>query len=132
MRLLHLIHTLNPDQGGPIEAVRMFVLAHQDAGNEVEVATLDDPANGYQSSVNCTVHPCGPGRTNWGFSPLLVRWLEQNHHRFDAIIVNGVWQFHGVAARKVLAGRKPYVVFAHGMLDPYFMHRYPLKHVKKL
>ena len=52
--------------------------------------------------------------------------------RFDGVIVNGVWQYHGVAARRALAGRKRYVVFAHGMLDPYFKDRYPLKHLKKL
>ena len=127
-----MVHTLNPERGGPSESVRMFVLAHQRAGNEVEVATLDDPAAGYASLVNCTVHPCGPGRTNYGYSPPLEHWLRRNFTRFDGVIVNGVWQFHGVVARRVLAGRKPYVVFAHGMLDPYFMHRYPLKHFKKL
>jgi glycosyltransferase involved in cell wall biosynthesis len=55
-----------------------------------------------------------------------------NYRRFDGAIVNGVWQYHTVAARHVLAGRLPYVVFAHGMLDPYFKTRYPLKHLKKL
>jgi glycosyltransferase involved in cell wall biosynthesis len=132
MRLLHIVHTLNSDRGGPSESVRMFVLAHQRAGNEVEVATLDDPASGYEKLVNCVVHPCGPGRGNYGFSPRLSEWLDANYAQFDGVIVNGVWQFHGVAARRVLAGRKPYVVFAHGMLDPYFKRRYPLKHLKKL
>ena len=75
---------------------------------------------------------CGPGLTNYGYSPPLEHWLRANFTRFDGVIVNGVWQFHGVAARRVLAGRKPYAVFAHGMLDPYFMRRYPLKHLKKL
>ena len=135
MRLLHVVHTLNPDRGGPSESVRMFVRAHQRAGNEVEVATLDAPAaepGSYEALVHCPVHPCGPGKTNYGFSPLLDKWLEANRERFDGVIVNGVWQYHGVAARRVLAGHKPYVVFAHGMLDPYFRNRYPLKHLKKL
>jgi glycosyltransferase involved in cell wall biosynthesis len=110
----------------------MFVLAHQRAGNQVEVATLDGPDSRSEHQVNCQIHPCGPGRSNYGFSPRLVEWLRENYQRFDGVIVNGVWQWHGVAARRVLAGRKPYVVFAHGMLDPYFMHRHPLKHLKKL
>jgi glycosyltransferase involved in cell wall biosynthesis len=115
----------------------MFVQAHQRAGNEVEVATLDGATDGpggdgYQSLVDCVVHPCGPGKTNYGFSPLLEEWLKANRERFDGVIVNGVWQYHGVAARRALAGRKRYVVFAHGMLDPYFKDRYPLKHLKKL
>jgi glycosyltransferase involved in cell wall biosynthesis len=132
MRLLHMVHTLNPERGGPSESVRMFVLAHQRAGNAVEVATLDAPSTRYEALVNCPVHPCGPGRTNYGYSPPLEHWLRANFARFDGAIVNGVWQFHGVVARRVLAERKPYVVFAHGMLDPYFKRHYPLKHLKKL
>jgi glycosyltransferase involved in cell wall biosynthesis len=137
MRLLHVVHTLNPDRGGPSESVRMFARAHQRAGNEVEVATLDGPADGpasdgYQNLLTCPIHPCGPGKSNYGFSPRLDEWLKANYQRFDGVIVNGVWQYHGVAARRALAGRKRYVVFAHGMLDPYFKDRYPLKHLKKL
>ncbi len=137
MRLLHVVHTLNPDRGGPSESVRMFVRAHQRAGNEVEVATLDGPTDGpvgdaYQGLVTCPVHPCGPGKTNYGFSPKLDAWLVANRDRFDGVIVNGVWQYHGVAARRAMAGHKRYVVFAHGMLDPYFRDRYPIKHLKKL
>ncbi len=132
MRLLHMVHTLNPERGGPPEAVRMFVLAHQRAGNEVEVATLDAAESGFEKLANCPVHTCGPGAGSYGYAPRLEHWLRANFTRFDGVIVNGVWQFHGVAARRVLAGRKPYVVFAHGMLDPYFMRRYPLKHLKKL
>jgi glycosyltransferase involved in cell wall biosynthesis len=137
MRLLHVVHTLNPDRGGPSESVRMFVRAHQRAGNEVEVATLDGATDGpagdaYRGLVTCPVHPCGPGKSNYGYSPRLDEWLRANFERFDGVIVNGVWQYHGVAARRALAGRKRYVVFAHGMLDPYFKDRYPLKHLKKL
>ncbi len=137
MRLLHVVHTLNPDRGGPSESVRMFVRAHLRAGNEVEVATLDDPSDAaatstYQKLLGCPVHPNGPGKSNYGYSRRLYQWLQENFHRFDGVIVNGVWQYHGVAVRKAIAGRKPYVVFAHGMLDPYFMERYPLKHLKKL
>ena len=137
MRLLHVVHTLNPDRGGPSESVRMFVLGHQRAGNEVEVASLDGPADGpagdaYQGLLTCPVHACGPGKSNYGFSPRLDEWLKANRDRFDGVIVNGVWQYHGVAARNAMAGRKPFVVFAHGMLDPYFKTRYPLKHLKKL
>lgn len=136
MRLLHVVHTLNPDHGGPSESVRMFVRAHQRAGNEVEVATLDGSSDGpqkdaYQSLVTCEVHPCGPGQSNYGYAPRLAQWLKANRQRFDGVIVNGVWQYHGVAAREAFSRHKPYVVFAHGMLDPYF-NRFFLKYLKKL
>ncbi len=130
MRLLHVIHTLDPSHGGPSESARMFVLAHQRAGNVVEVATLDAPG-AFESRVNCEVHACGPGRGVYGYAPKLYEWLRANRSRFDGVIVNGVWQYHGRAARKAFAGHRPYVVFAHGMLDPYF-RKFKLKHIKKL
>jgi glycosyltransferase involved in cell wall biosynthesis len=132
MRLLHIVNTLNADRGGPSESVRMFVRAHQQIGRQVEVATVDDPQSGYDKLVNCEVHACGPQLSGYGYSQQLVKWLRANYSRFDGVIVNGVWQFHGVAARRILSGKRPYVVFSHGMLDPYFMRRYPLKHIKKL
>jgi len=137
MRILHVVRTLNPEFGGPPESVRMFANAHRRAGNEVEVATLDAPDSGpagdaYASLLGCPVHACGPAKGNYYYSKRLDRWLAANYRRFDGAIVNGVWQYHTVAARHVLAGRLPYVVFAHGMLDPYFKRRFPLKHLKKL
>ena len=132
MRILHIVNTLNADRGGPSESVRMFVLAHQRIGTQVEVVTADDPKSGYGKFVNCEVHACGPSISNYGYSSRLMRWLRANYARFDGAIVNGLWQFHGVAARRALSGKRPYVVFSHGMLDPYFMRRFPLKHIKKL
>jgi len=131
MRLLHLVHSINPDRGGPSEAVRMFVEAHRQAGNEVEIATLDAPNPALQASVNCPVHTLGPGILPYGYSPRMKHWLQENYERFDGAIVHGIWQYHLLAARQVLSGRRPYLVFSHGMLDPYFKHRYPFKHLKK-
>lgn len=120
--------------GGPSDSVRMFTVAHQRAGNQVEIATLDDPAAPYSQVPGADVHAFGPtnDRTNYHRQPELERWLRSNWQRFDGVIVNGIWQFHGLAARRTFAGRRPYVVFAHGMLDPYFRKRYPVKHLKKL
>jgi glycosyltransferase involved in cell wall biosynthesis len=47
------------------------------------------------------------------------------------VIVNGLWTFCGVAALLALPKSKPYMVFSHGMLDPYFKQAFPLKHLKK-
>ena len=40
-------------------------------------------------------------------------------------MVNGLWQYCGYAAWKALHGKTPYVVFTHGMLDPYFRYAIP-------
>jgi glycosyltransferase involved in cell wall biosynthesis len=69
----------------------------------------------------------------YGFSPRLWRWLRANTHRFDGIVMNGIWTFSGVAVRfAARRASKRYGVFTHGALDPWFNRQYPLKHLKKL
>jgi glycosyltransferase involved in cell wall biosynthesis len=111
----------------------MFAAAHRRAGNEVEIATLDTPESADGDLPECEIHAFGPGSLGaYHYEPRLEAWLRANRRRFDGVIVNGTWQYHGLAVRRAVAGRRPYVVFSHGMLDPYFMRRYPLKHLKKL
>ncbi len=130
MRILHIIGTLNPAAGGPTESVRVL-LSYGPIGYTGEVVTLDDPEAPYLKDVGFPVHALGPTVTNYGFNRKLVPWLRANQHRFDGVVVNGLWQYCGYAAWRVLRGRIPYVVFTHGMLDPYFKRAFPLKHVKK-
>ena len=130
MRILHIIQTLNPEAGGPTESVRVL-LSYGPIGYTGEVVTLDDPAAPYLASVGFPVHALGPVRTIYGFNRKLLPWLKANRHRFDGFVVNGLWQYCGLCALLALAGKKPYVVFSHGMLDPYFKHAFPLKHLKK-
>ncbi|HWN95583.1 MAG TPA: glycosyltransferase [Methylomirabilota bacterium] len=76
---------------------------------------------------------CQPGRLpHYGYSPRFVPWLRDNAEKFDAIVVNGIWQFNSFGVWKALRGTgKSYFVFPHGMLDPWFKRTYPLKHAKK-
>ena len=131
MRLLHLLRSLNPAHGGPIEAVRLMTLAHLAEGHHVEIASLDLPGDP-QPTLPVTPHCLGPARGNFGYAPALVPWLRANHQRFDAVIVNGLWQYQGYGTRKALRKTAtPYYVYPHGMLDPWFKHQHPRKHLKK-
>ena len=130
MRILHIIGTLNPAAGGPTESVRVL-LSYGPIGYTGEVVTLDDPSAPYLSEIPFPVHALGPTRTTYGFNSKLLPWLMANRHRFDGVVVNGLWQYCGFAAWRALSGNTPYVVFTHGMLDPYFKYAFPLKHVKK-
>lgn len=132
MNLLHVIHSADPSTGGPIEAVRQLSTVHLDLGHRVEIASLDDPASGFISeSAAMPIHGLGPGRTRYGYSSRITPWIRANQSRFDSVIVHGLWQYHGFATRRALAGKRPYFVYPHGMLDPYFKRAYPLKHLKK-
>ncbi|SEF93039.1 Glycosyltransferase involved in cell wall bisynthesis [Bryocella elongata] len=127
MRFLHLIGTMDPAAGGPTESVRLLL----SDGYSGEVVSLDAPDAAYLRSYPFPVHALGPVSHRYGFSLKLNRWLRENVHRFDCVIVNGLWGYPGLAALDEVRGKLPYFVFAHGMLDPYFKHRFPLKHLKK-
>lgn len=130
MRILHVISTVDPAAGGPSESVRVL-LGFKDLGYLGEVVTLDTPGAPYLAALPFPVHALGPRRTRYGFDRQLIRWLRANRDRFDGVVVNGLWQFGGIAALLTLHGRKPYMVFSHGMLDPYFKRVAPAKHLKK-
>jgi glycosyltransferase involved in cell wall biosynthesis len=130
MHILHIIATMDPEAGGPSESVRVM-LDYAPPGYTSEVVTQDDPNAAFIRSFPYPIHALGPQKSTYGYSPRLRDWLTANRDRFDGVILNGLWVYEGVATRRAFAGRKPYVVFSHGMLDPYFKKAFPLKHAKK-
>ena len=133
MRLLHIIDTLSPESGGPPEAVRQLVNAYVAIGGDTEIVTLDNPASEFLRDLPCPLHALDQTHLGrFAFSPRLWNWLRDNMDRFDGLIMNGLWSFPGIALRHTSrkAG-KPYGIFAHGALDPWFNKQYPLKHLKK-
>jgi glycosyltransferase involved in cell wall biosynthesis len=133
VRYLHVLPSLNPEHGGPPQGVRLLASAALGLQHQVEVATLDAPANPWQRDWPCPVHCLGPAYLKYRYAPRFRPWLQANLSRFDAVIVNGIWQYHSLATWQVLrASTIPYYVFTHGMLDPWFKRRYPLRHAKKL
>jgi glycosyltransferase involved in cell wall biosynthesis len=130
MRILQVIGTVDPKAGGPSEAVRALV-TYLPAGYEAEVVCLDDPAAEFLGDLPCPVHALGAPVSGLGYNAKLRPWLQANRERFDGVMVNGLWQYCGYAVWRAMRGRKPYVVFSHGMLDPYFKKAFPLKHLKK-
>jgi glycosyltransferase involved in cell wall biosynthesis len=130
MRVLHIIGTLNPESGGPASSISTLN-DFRPPGSVNEVVTLDAPDAPFLEGLDLCVTALGPTQTKYGLNSRLVPWLTANADRFDGVVVHGLWQYCGYAARKALKGRKPYVVFVHGMLDPYFKHAFPLKHIKK-
>ena len=101
-------------------------------GHTVEIASTDDPAEPWLKSQHLNIHPLGPGRSYYRYAPRLLPWLRQHAKDYDAVIVNGLWQYTTHATWRALnKGSVPYYVFTHGMLDPWFKRTYPLKHLKK-
>jgi len=107
-----------------------MLIRYAPPGDTAELATLDDPAAAFLTGLPFTVHAFGSSQPRW-WRPGLLRWLRRNRSRFDGVIVHGLWEYTGWAARRAFAGRLPYMVFPHGMLDPWFKRTYPAKHLKK-
>lgn len=131
MKILHAIHSAHPAGGGPIEGIRQLAaatrgrLAHS-------VVCLDAPDAAHLRAHALPVHALGPAGT-LGFSPRLVPWLRRHASDYRAVIVHGHWRYISVACWRALHGTDiPYLAFPHGMLDPWFNERYPVKHLKKM
>jgi glycosyltransferase involved in cell wall biosynthesis len=132
LKILHVISSANPSSGGPLEGVRQRGIHLQQDGHIVEIVTSDDPKESFVKEFPLPVHALGPSSSGYGYNGKLVPWLKENASRFDAVIVNGLWQYHSFGAWRALRNAGvPYFVFTHGMLDPWFKRTYPLKHLKK-
>lgn len=132
LRLLHCIHSVDPAGGGPAEGIRQLARAGRELGHEVEILSLDDPAAACVAASPVPVHAVGPGWRGYGYAPRFTAWLRARRRDYDAVIVNGLWQYNAFGAWRALHGTStPYVVYPHGMLDPWFRRTYPLKHLKK-
>jgi glycosyltransferase involved in cell wall biosynthesis len=144
MRVLRIIPSVDPSSGGPIEGLVQQAKVHALSGIVTEVASLDPPEASFVRHCSLRVHPLGAGRTmpvgwkrllpwvHYGYAPAAVSWLRAHACEYDLVVVEGVWTYAAMIARRVLVGGKlPYVVFTHGMLDPWFRKTYPLKHVAK-
>jgi glycosyltransferase involved in cell wall biosynthesis len=132
MKLLHILASVDPDGGGPMEGVRQRGIRLTEMGHTVEVVSLDDAGMPFLREFPLTVHALGPSRGSYRYNDKLVSWLVAHARDYDAVVINGMWQYHCFGAWRAL--RKlgmPYFVFTHGMLDPWFKRTYPLKHLKK-
>lgn len=131
MNVLQIIPSMHPDSGGTSQGIRNMIPELAKLGVYNEVVTLDDPDEDFQIKDPFTTVALGPAKGPWRYSKKLVPWLVGNLHRFDIVIVNALWLYHGHAFVKAFeeykkinsAGGKKipkFFVMPHGMLDPYF------------
>lgn len=133
MKILHVIASVHPSSGGPAEGVLRRGVRLTEMGHIVEVVSLDPPSSKLDLTYPLPLYLVGgESKSVYRYSPELVPWLLNNSKKYDFVVVNGVWQYHSYGAWKALKKTGvPYVVFTHGMLDPWFKKAYPLKHMKK-
>ena len=132
MKILHIIRSVNPEGGGPIEGVLQLSSVNLYKDHSVEILSLDAPDIDFVKSCQLTVHALGPGLGKYGYSRKFKPWLAAHAQNYDVFIINGIWQYHSFATHSILKSQnRCYYLFTHGMLSPWFKHQYPLKHFKK-
>ncbi|WP_283180214.1 glycosyltransferase [Gemmobacter sp. 24YEA27] len=98
-------------------------------GQRVEILTLNPPESDAISNFPGVAHGVGPGTRIYGYTPNLSRWISKNRSRFDVAVVHGLWNHASVGGWQGLRrARLPYVLFTHGMMDPWFRKSKPIKH----
>jgi glycosyltransferase involved in cell wall biosynthesis len=60
-----------------------------------------------------------------------LKRLKVMQDQYDLVILHGIWSAPVLAMHLGWNGRSNYAVFPHGMLDPYFIKFFPIKHIKK-
>jgi glycosyltransferase involved in cell wall biosynthesis len=132
LRLLNVTASINPAAGGISESILRLSKAVMGLGHEVEIVSVDDPASTWNQSLQIPIHMTGPPRGPLESSPAFRQWMMRNCGRFDVIISHGLWRDNSRMSRRAArAAGRPYFIFPHGMLDPWFKRYYPLKHLKK-
>lgn len=132
MRLLRILPTLDPEHGGVVAGATQIIPALTKYGVESHLLCLDSPSSSFLSDYPYPVYPLGPSLGKYCFKAGLISRMREIIQDFDAVIIDGIWQFHSLAAwRSLKSENKPFYVFTHGMLDPWFKRAYPLKHIKK-
>lgn len=132
MKILHIIRSAKQEGGGPIESIIQLTSACKSLGHNFEVVSLDSTHELHNQSLPFKVHALGPSKGKYGFNSIFKDWLFTNASNYNAFIIHGLWQYHSFAAHSVLKSLNlPYFLYTHGMLDPWFKKRYPLKHIKK-
>ncbi len=132
MRILQIIHSLDPAAGGVTEGVNQLSATLVRRGHKVETVSLDSEDAPCLKSSPVTARGLGPSLSGYGLNLRFVKWLRERRGEYDAAIVNGLWQFHSFGTWMALRNSEtPYFVYPHGMLDPWFKKKYPAKHFKK-
>ncbi len=129
-RWVEAVSDLHPRYGGMSAAVPALATALMECGVQASIAA-------FCRADECVV-PTGmgevalsywpAGRKEWWLHPSLGRRYRESLRDADGVHVHGMWRQSSVmAAGAARALRKPYVVSAHGMLEPWALRNHRVR-----
>jgi len=134
LKILHLISSIDPAGGGPIEGIKQLSKNFKKYNVEVTVCACDSPSAEYviKKDYFFNLNVFGKTRFKYAFNIKELIWVFKNIKNYDLIIVNGLWDFGGVIALIAsIIFKTEYYVFSHGMLGPWFRKNNFFKNLKK-
>jgi glycosyltransferase involved in cell wall biosynthesis len=132
LKPLRLNRILNLSGGGPMKGVRQITPHLAALGVTTPVASLDPPDAPWLKDQPFQAIGLGPVACGYGYRRGLPPRIRALVHQHNAVIIQGIWQYHASATWRALHGTNiPNVVYSYGLLDPWFKRAYPLKHLKK-
>ena len=133
MKILHVVSSTNPDDGGVIESIKLKQSIYKKLKIKCEILCLDDNSDKWLKDKRLpTVHCAGSKKMAVNKYINLFFWLDKYIRNYDLVVCDGLWQFTNFAVWKTATKHNvKYQVIVHGMLDPWF-NKYIFKYIKKL
>lgn len=98
-------------------------------GHESVFASLDTPDADWVRKFSFEIHATGPASGLFKSTQRFAQTVADLAPKCDAAVVHGLWNHASIGAYDAMKrARLPWVVFSHGMLDPYFRKAKPVKH----
>ncbi|MDE1190599.1 MAG: glycosyltransferase [Arachidicoccus sp.] len=128
MRILRVITSMNPANGGPSQGIRNMVPALEKLGIANEIVTFDNPSDTFLHEESLTIHALGEAKNPYQYTSALNKWLETYLGKYDVVIIHGLWLYNSYGTylswrrykRKSKGIAPELYVMPHGMLDPWF------------
>src|SRR5579862_6888344 len=102
MKLLHVIAGTDPESGGPIEAILRFSEILMRAGHQAAVVSLEDEPEVAKRNFPFPITGLGFGTNPYRYNPRLTKWLKENAHHFDAVVLHGLWNYSSFGSWRAL------------------------------
>lgn len=130
-RYLRIMSTMDSESGGVVTAVSESVRFHNATTDDVfDVVCFDGENPSVVDEGKGSVYSF-KSYTSYRFSFSFVIWFWKNCRNYDAVIIDGIWQFFVFSGYLAYVRGVPFFVFTHGMLDRYF-NRFIFKYLKKI
>lgn len=144
MRILNVIGSVDRRGGGTTDHVFSCSQLWVQAGHDCHILCLDAPTD--PCVLSAPVPTIALGRKGffrriqrfllplrYGYEPNFGRWLRRHGAEYDAIILNGLWNYTSFGTWLAIKGLNvPYYVCPHGMLDPWLKSASPTRHLLRL